>query len=110
METFLSVLIVIVCLLLIGVVLIQNSKGGGLSSSFASSNQVMGVQRTGDFLEKATWALAISLLVLSIVSASYAKPSSTNGGTNSSATRQIEETAPADVPSALPSLGTELAE
>lgn len=64
-----SVLITIVCLLLIGVVLIQNSKGGGLSSSFGQGNQVMGVRKTTDFLEKATWGLAIGLLFLCLASA-----------------------------------------
>lgn len=52
-----------------GIVLIQNSKGGGLASSFASSNQIMGVRKTTDFLEKATWALAIAIVVLSIAAA-----------------------------------------
>lgn len=52
-----------------GIVLIQNSKGGGLASSFASSNQIMGVRKTTDFLEKATWALAIAIAVLSIFAA-----------------------------------------
>jgi preprotein translocase subunit SecG len=97
MGTFISVLIVIVCILLCIVVLIQNSKGGGLSSSFASSNQVMGVKKTGDFLEKATWTLAVSLLALSIFSASYTKPTSANG-TATSKTKQIEETAPSSAP------------
>jgi preprotein translocase subunit SecG len=66
MYTLIMVVIFIVCLLLILLVLVQNSKGGGLASSFSSSNQVMGVRRTTDFLEKATWILAISLVVLSI--------------------------------------------
>jgi len=61
-----SVLILIVCVLLSIIVLVQNSKGGGLASNFSSSNQVMGVRKTTDFLEKATWTLAIALLVLSI--------------------------------------------
>lgn len=63
-----SVLILIVCVLMILVVLVQNSKGGGLASNFASSNQFMGVRKTADFLEKATWTLAVSLLVLSLFS------------------------------------------
>ena len=58
MDILIIVLSVIVSLLLIGVVLIQKSKGGGLSSSFAGSNQIMGVRRTTDFIEKATWTLA----------------------------------------------------
>ena len=67
------VLIVIVSVLMCGIVLIQNSKGGGLASSFASSNQIMGVRKTTDFLEKATWTLAICIAVLCIAAA-YALP------------------------------------
>ena len=63
---FVSVLILVVCVLLGLVVLVQNSKGGGLSSTFAGQNQYMGVRKTADFLEKATWTLAIVLLVLSL--------------------------------------------
>ena len=74
MGTIISILIVIVCILLILVVLVQNSKGGGLASSFSSSNQVMGVRKTADFLEKATWTLAIALLALSLISTAYNKP------------------------------------
>jgi preprotein translocase subunit SecG len=61
-----SILIFIVCILLILVVLVQNSKGGGLSSTFASSNQVLGVKKTADFLEKSTWTLAVTLFVLTL--------------------------------------------
>lgn len=74
MGTVISILIILVCVLLILVVLVQNSKGGGLASSFASSNQVMGVRKTADFLEKATWTLAIALLALSLISTSYNQP------------------------------------
>ncbi len=61
-----SVLIFITCILLVLIVLVQNAKGGGLASNFSSSNQVMGVRKTTDFLEKATWTLAIILLVLTL--------------------------------------------
>jgi len=71
MYTFIIVIIFIVCALLVLFVLVQNSKGGGLASSFSSSNQVMGVRRTTDFLEKATWILAILLVVLSIGSTAF---------------------------------------
>lgn len=67
MYYVISVLTIIVCIVLVLVVLVQNSKGGGLASNFASSNQVMGVRKTADFLEKATWVLAISLLALSLL-------------------------------------------
>lgn len=63
-----SVFILMVSALIILVVLVQNSKGGGLASNFASSNQYMGVRKTADFLEKATWTLAVILLVLSLAS------------------------------------------
>ncbi|MEI6678777.1 MAG: preprotein translocase subunit SecG [Mariniphaga sp.] len=71
MYTFIIVIIFIVCTLLVLLVLVQNSKGGGLASSFSSSNQVMGVRRTTDFLEKATWILAIALVVLSISATAF---------------------------------------
>lgn len=68
MYAVITVLIIIVSILLVLIVLVQNSKGGGLASNFSSSNQYMGVRKTADFLEKATWTLAIALLVLSLAS------------------------------------------
>ncbi len=62
-----TVLIVIVCILTILIVLVQNSKGGGLAANFSSSNQIMGVRRTTDFLEKATWTLGAALIVFSLM-------------------------------------------
>lgn len=66
MYILISVLILIASVLMILIVLVQNSKGGGLASNFSSSNQIMGVRKTSDFLEKATWALAIAMVVLSV--------------------------------------------
>ncbi len=66
MYYLLSVLILITCVLLILIVLVQNSKGGGLAANFSSSNQVLGARKTTDFLEKATWTLAVALLVFSL--------------------------------------------
>ncbi len=63
---FLLIIAIIVCILLALIVLIQNPKGGGLSSNFSSSSQLLGVQKTGDILEKGTWFLAIFLMVLSL--------------------------------------------
>jgi preprotein translocase subunit SecG len=68
LYVLLSVLILITCILLVLIVLVQNSKGGGLASNFASNNQIMGVRKTTDFLEKATWTLAIVLLFLTLSS------------------------------------------
>ena len=62
-------LIILVCFLLVLVVMVQNPKGGGLSSSFGgSSQQLGGVQKTSDFLDKSTWILAVFLLVLILLS------------------------------------------
>jgi preprotein translocase subunit SecG len=67
MFTLISVLIFIAAVLLVLIVLVQNSKGGGLAANFSASNQVMGVRKTADFLEKATWTLAATLVFLSIM-------------------------------------------
>ncbi len=69
MYIVISVLILILAVLLILIVLVQNSKGGGLASNFSASNQVMGVKKTTDFLEKATWTLSTAVLVLCIAAA-----------------------------------------
>jgi len=66
MYVFIAILILIAAILLILIVMVQNSKGGGLASGFSSSNQIMGVRKTTDFLEKATWFLAGAVIVLSI--------------------------------------------
>lgn len=79
MYLLLVILMLIASVLMCFIVLIQNSKGGGLASGFSSSNQIMGVRKTTDFLEKATWTLAAVMVVFSIVSA-YTIPSSTGKG------------------------------
>lgn len=66
MYIFLSILIVVASILLVGVVLIQKSKGGGLASDYSSGNQYLGYRKTTDFIEKATWSLAVFICVLSI--------------------------------------------
>ena len=64
MYTVIAILIVIASVILTLVVLVQNSKGGGLAANFAAGNQTFGVRQTADFLEKATWTLAIIIIVL----------------------------------------------
>jgi len=73
MYLFLTILVFLAAILLILIVLVQNSKGGGLASGFSSSNQVMGVRKTTDFLEKATWTLAAVMCILSVASAGFIK-------------------------------------
>ncbi len=97
MSTVFSLLILITCILLILIVLVQNSKGGGLSSTFSASNQVMGVRKTTDFLEKATWTLAGTLIVLCLL-ATALKSSSGAGETETISTRKAEEGTSAPAP------------
>ena len=68
MYVTISVLILNVRFLMMLVVLVQNSKGGGLASNFSSHNQILGVRKTTDFLEKTTWTLAVLLVVLFLAS------------------------------------------
>ena len=71
MYLLISVLIIVVCIFMVLIVLVQNSKGGGLASNFAGSNQIMGVRKTADFLEKTTWGLAGFLLFLAVISSAF---------------------------------------
>ena len=64
---FVSILIIVACLFQVLIVLVQNSKGGGLAANFTSAGQTMGVRKTADFLEKATWTLCAAILFLCIV-------------------------------------------
>ncbi len=97
MYVFISMLILIVSILMVLIVLVQNSKGGGLASNFSASNQVMGVRQTADFLEKATWSMAIGLLVLSLTATmAIPKFSGAEGQFDTELRQQIEQAAPVD--------------
>ena len=99
MYTLFVILIVIAALLMIGIVLIQESKGGGLSSNFSSYNQIGGVRKTTDFIEKTTWGLALAMVLLSVVCA-YVAP---QGASESSVMEHYQ--APATNPHNLPGFG-----
>ena len=88
MQAILTISIIIVCVLLILVVLVQNSKGGGISSNFSAANQIMGARRGTDFIEKATWTLAILLLVFSLLSTPKKSDSLDSTDTEGSITKQ----------------------
>lgn len=77
MNVLFIILTVITAILMIGIVLVQKSKGGGLSSSFGGGNQVLGVRGTNKFLENATWTLAALILIFSVCSA-YTLPKATS--------------------------------
>jgi|UniRef100_UPI00404A8E1E preprotein translocase subunit SecG len=80
MLTIVSILIILASILLVAVVFIQNPKGGGLSSDFGGQ-QLGGVQKTNDFVEKATWTLAAVIMVGAIAVSSMMKPAVVKGNT-----------------------------
>ena len=100
MYIFITILIVFAAILLTLLVLVQNSKGGGLAAGFASGNQVMGAPRTADFLEQATWTLIAVIVAFSIAAVGF------NAGNNASSDDQsaiqVEEVAPEAAPVAEP--------
>lgn len=102
MTTLITILIVIASIALILIVLVQNSKGGGLASGFSSSNAVMGVRKTTDFIEKATWGLAGFVMVMSIICVMISGPASVDN------TLKPEVGAPAPVNTGAPDLSTTL--
>ena len=79
MYIFITILIVIAAILLTLLVLVQNSKGGGLAAGFASGNQVMGAPKTADFLEKATWTLIALIVAFSIAAVGFNAGQETSG-------------------------------
>ena len=85
---------IIFVLFLILIVLVQNSKGGGLASGFSSTNQIMGVRKTTDFVEKATWTLAGTVVILSIVASAFL-PSANTGSHGSEIKDAIKKEIPA---------------
>jgi preprotein translocase subunit SecG len=96
--------IVFICVLLVLIVLVQNPKGGGLSSSFSSSNQFMGVKRTADFIEKATWGLAAGVIFLSVLATML--PRGSAGQAQSRIQEQIDENTAIDPGARLPAYPT----
>ena len=97
--TLFLVLILLAAVLMIGIVLIQESKGGGLASQFSGYNQIGGVRKTTDFIEKATWFLA-GFMVLVSVCCAYVAP---QAGNESSVMENYQ--APATNPNNLPGFG-----
>ena len=99
MYTLLVIVMVIAALLMIGIVLIQESKGGGLASQFSGYNQIGGVRKTTDFIEKTTWGIAAAMVVISVLCA-YVAPQASGSG---SVMENIE--VPATNPNNLPGFG-----
>jgi len=95
MYIFITILIVLAAILMIFAVLVQKS--------FASSNQIMGVRKTTDFLEKFTWTLAGTIIVLSILTAKY----TTSHSHTPQSQIEVEQPAPLN-PSTAPNVTPEI--
>lgn len=103
MYTFIAILIIIVCILLTLIVLIQNPKGGGIAANFIAPNQIMGVKRSTDVVEKATWILAGTLIVLSL-STNFFRPTSDSAETGAPESELLQNFDPSEAPAAMPSV------
>ena len=93
MYSVVIVLIVLAAVLMCLIVLIQESKGGGLAAGFSNLNTMGGVRKTTDFVEKATWGLAIAMVVLSIAAAYLVPVQRSNGSVLENA--PVQTTTPA---------------
>jgi len=102
MFTLIVGIIIFIAVLLVLVVLAQNSKGGGLSNQFGGSgaSNIIGVKKTGDLLEKLTWGFVITIMILAL---------STNLVTqNTRSTNEVLERA-GEAPAAQPNLNNDAA-
>lgn len=109
MTALFSILIVVVAVLLVIVILVQNPKGGGLSSAFGGDSPQMlgGVQKTTDFLDKATWSLVIAMFVL-VIAMNMFGADTIEESADTQLIEQVEEAVPFTAP-AVPATGTEAA-
>lgn len=107
MYTVIVILTIIASILLMAIVLVQNSKGGGLASGFSSGSQVMGVVKTTDILEKLTWGFAIGIFVLSISAAAFMPKVQQGVSAASAIQEQIDQAAtpPSQAPQMPPASG-----
>ena len=93
------VIILFICVILAIVVLVQNSKGGGLASNFTAGNQTFGVRQAADILEKSTWWLAAIIIVFSIAATAAI---SSRERRNLDITKELQKSAPANAAPAFP--------
>lgn len=86
------ILAIITAAMLVLIILVQNPKGGGLASNFSSGNQIFGVQKTNELIEKLTWGFGIALVVFSLLASSYATPpkkGAANGGATQTSSSKL---------------------
>ncbi len=105
MVTFLVIVILVVAVLLTLVVLAQNSKGGGLTE-MGGASQVIGAQRSTDWIEKATWGLSIGLFALCLLVNVFIDRENPNAGPVSPNIERAKSSVPS-ISAPLPSGGDE---
>ena len=86
--TLFVILIILASILMVFIVLIQESKGGGLASNFSSTNSIMGVRKTTDLVENLTWGLAAAMVILSVACAYVAPQAMGEGSVMEGATQE----------------------
>ncbi|MEO6251920.1 MAG: preprotein translocase subunit SecG [Ferruginibacter sp.] len=96
MLVLFGILVIIASVILGMIVLIQNPKGGGLSSSFGGfGNQIMGVKQTTDVLEKGTWLFAAIVGILCIISPAFIPKEGTGTAPNKNLMEDVNSKLPA---------------
>lgn len=98
MYTLLVILVIIASIFMCLIVLIQESKGGGLASGFASGNQMMGVRKTTDVIEKLTWSLAAAMVVFSVISVYFIPSAAGTSSVMEGVATEQQLTAPTNLP------------
>jgi len=88
MYTSIVILVVLAAVMMCLIVLVQESKGGGLAADYSNNNQILGAPKTTNFIEKFTWALAVAMIVLSVVSVAFLPK---NGASDSVILQQATE-------------------
>lgn len=114
MEVLYYIIIALIILASVGLVflvVIQNSKGGGLVSGLQTTNmasQLIGVRKAADAAENLTWGFLIAVLALTFVANIFLSAGRDTGQQNSSGLmmKGAVESAPLqENPSQMPNLG-----
>lgn len=98
MYTSIVILVVLASILMCLIVLVQESKGGGLAADYSSFNQMAGAPKTTNFIERATWGLAVAMIVLSVLSVAFLPSSSANDSVIMQQATEQKATNPGNVP------------
>ncbi len=109
MYPIIVILVVLAAVLMCLIVLIQESKGGGLAAAYSNNNQILGAPKTTNFIEKATWGLAIALIFLSVISVGFLPSQTTNDSVILQQATEQKATNPNNIPGMVQPSATEQA-